>query len=123
MAGSGFGTIRGDFTWTRRLAKDALRGMKAAVVGGTNGIGRALARAIVARGADVLVVGRTFRDPDVPGLSFLQADLSSLKSARSVAQELPAETLDLVVMTQGIVARRQRLTTPTASSWTWPSAT
>jgi NAD(P)-dependent dehydrogenase (short-subunit alcohol dehydrogenase family) len=33
-----------------------------AMIGGTNGIGRALARLFTANGADVVVVGRTFRD-------------------------------------------------------------
>ena len=52
MMGSAFGTIRKDLSWTRRhLAKDALSGMKIAVGGGTSGIGRALARALVAKGA------------------------------------------------------------------------
>lgn len=94
----------------RHLTKDALSGMQIAVGGGTNGIGRALAPALVAKGADVLVTGRTFRDHHLPGLHFLQVDLSSLKSARTVAQQLPAATLDLLVLTQGIFAGRQRQT-------------
>ena len=52
MIGSAFGTIRKDLSWTRRhLTKDALSGMQIAVGGGTNGIGRALARALVAKRA------------------------------------------------------------------------
>jgi len=104
-----FGSIRNDFKWTRRqLDKDALSGEKVAVIGGTGGIGRALAHALVAKGAEVLVIGRTFRDHDLPRLRFIQADLSSMKNAQKIAQELPAETLDMLIMTQGIFAGRQR---------------
>ena len=84
--------------------------MKAGHFHRPSGIGRALARALVAKGADVLVVGRTFRDHHLSGLHFLQVDLSSLKSSRTVAQQLPAETLDLLVLTHGIFAGRQRQT-------------
>lgn len=108
-----FGTIRKDLKWTRReLDDNALADVKVAVIGGTNGIGRALARALVAKDADVLVVGRTFRDQELPRLRFIQADLSSMKSARKLAQELPAETLDMLIMTQGIFAGKRRLTKP-----------
>jgi NAD(P)-dependent dehydrogenase (short-subunit alcohol dehydrogenase family) len=100
-----FGTKRKDLTWARRqLAHDELSGTKVAVIGGTNGIGRALAHALVSKGAEVLVVGRTFRDNDLPHLSFIQANLSRLKDARTIAQVLPAERLDMLIMTQGIFA-------------------
>nr|BFE60814.1 SDR family NAD(P)-dependent oxidoreductase [Dactylosporangium thailandense] len=85
-----------------------LKGTRAAVVGGTGGIGRAIARTLASRGAEVLVVGRTFRDSDVPGIRFLQADLNLMREAERVATELPAETLDLVVFTTGIMAAPQR---------------
>ena len=39
-----------------------LSSSKLAVVGGTNGLGRAIAQQALARGADVTVVGRTLRD-------------------------------------------------------------
>jgi NAD(P)-dependent dehydrogenase (short-subunit alcohol dehydrogenase family) len=43
-----------------------LKGMKVAIVGGTGGIGRALSRFLVSRGAAVVLIGQTFRDSDVP---------------------------------------------------------
>lgn len=104
-----FGTVREDLTWKRRpLAQDAFSGEKVAVIGGANGIGRALAQALAEKGAEVLVVGRTLRDQGLPQLRFVQADLSGMKEARRVSRELPAETLDLLIMTQGIFAGRQR---------------
>ncbi|MBN2318968.1 MAG: SDR family NAD(P)-dependent oxidoreductase [Acidobacteria bacterium] len=110
---SAFGSVRKDLKWIRQpLAQDALKGLKAAAIGGTNGIGRALVRQLVGKGAEVLVIGRTFRDKGLPGLSFIQADLSKMKEARKIAQQLPAEMLDMLIMTQGIMAGRRHLTTP-----------
>src|SRR3954468_19621434 len=48
-----------------------LKGMKAAVVGGTGGLGRAIARVLASRGAAVTVVGQTFRDAGVQGIEFI----------------------------------------------------
>lgn len=78
--------------------------LKVAVVGGTDGIGRALARVLVAKGAEVVVVGRTFRDQGTKGLTFLKADLSEMAEAKRVADELPAGTLDVIVFTTGVMA-------------------
>jgi NAD(P)-dependent dehydrogenase (short-subunit alcohol dehydrogenase family) len=84
-----------------------LAGKSVAVVGGTDGLGRAVARLAAGRGARVLVVGRTFRDEGTPGISFLQADLSSMREAARVGRELDA-SLDVVVLTTGIMAARER---------------
>lgn len=99
-------------TWTRRPSGALdLGGQRAAVVGGTNGLGRAIARRLAARGARVTVVGQTFRDEGVAGIDFIKADLSRMVEARRVGRELPAETLDLVVLTTGIIAAPVRQVT------------
>lgn len=85
-----------------------LKGWKVAVVGGTGGLGRAISRSLASRGASVTVVGQTFRDADVPGIEFVKADLGLLREAERVAKALPAEQLDLVVFTTGIIAAPQR---------------
>lgn len=90
------------------LAPRALEGLNIAIIGGTNGIGRALALATLAKGAKVKVVGRTSRDAATPGLSFVAADLSSMAAARRVAQDLSASSLDILVFTNGVMAGRQR---------------
>jgi NAD(P)-dependent dehydrogenase (short-subunit alcohol dehydrogenase family) len=96
-------------TWTRvDSEKLQLTGTRAAIVGGTGGLGRALSRLLSARGASVTVVGQTFRDAGVPGIEFLQADLSLMREARRVGQALPAETLDLLILTTGIFAAPAR---------------
>lgn len=90
------------------LADADVRGKKIAVVGGTGGIGRALARLLAARGAKAWVVGQTFRDAGEPGIEFIRADLSLMTEAHRVAHLLPAESLDLVVFTTGIFAAPKR---------------
>jgi NAD(P)-dependent dehydrogenase (short-subunit alcohol dehydrogenase family) len=90
------------------LAQLELKGKKAAIVGGTDGLGRALARSLAERGAEVIVVvGRTFRDEGVPRLSFVRADLGSMKEAERIGETLPSD-LDLLVLTTGIFASPNR---------------
>ena len=89
----------------------SLRGRRTIVVGGTGGVGRAVSQALAARGAQVTVVGQTFRDADIANISFVQADLSLLKDAERVARELPAEQADLLVFTTGIFAAPKRQVT------------
>ena len=104
-----FGTVRRDWDWSRRpLGAQGLRGRTIAVVGGTGGIGRAIVNEAVSKGAEAWVVGRTFRDRPDPRVHFVQADLSSLRRARAVVAELPVPSFDVVVMTQGIFAGRDR---------------
>lgn len=108
---SSFGIKRTDLTWARlTLNSDSLNGKRIAIIGGTNGLGRAIALEFVSKGAEVLVVGRTFRDHGVERLRFIQADLSEIDRVRLLAKELPAETLDILIMTQGIFAGKERKT-------------
>ncbi|HYO55726.1 SDR family NAD(P)-dependent oxidoreductase [Archangium sp.] len=92
------------------VAADDFRadGWRVAIVGGTGGIGRALARFLVAKGARVTAVGQTVRDAGVPGLDFVKADLSLMSEARRAARELPAEELDAVILTTGTFASPTR---------------
>ena len=86
---------------------EMLDGVRAAVVGGTGGLGQAIARELASRGAQVTVVGQTFRDAGAKNLSFESADLSKMSEAARIGRALPAE-LDLVVLTTGIFASPQR---------------
>ncbi|MDQ3239399.1 MAG: SDR family NAD(P)-dependent oxidoreductase [bacterium] len=85
-----------------------LRGLKVAIIGGTGGIGRAISRSLASQGADVMVIGQTFRDADISGIKFIKSDLSLMHEAKRVGSELPAETLDLVIFTTGILASPKR---------------
>jgi NAD(P)-dependent dehydrogenase (short-subunit alcohol dehydrogenase family) len=89
-----------------------LSSKRLAVIGGTNGLGRAIAQQALARAAEVTVVGRTFRDDPAARLTFVAADLSSMKEAVRVGRELPAESFDLVLFTSGIIAAKTREETP-----------
>ena len=98
-----------NFVWRRvDTASFDLKEMKVAIVGGTGGIGRAFSRFMASRGASVVVVGQTFRDSDVPGIEFIKADLSLMREAQRVAALFPAEDLDLLVFTTGIMAGPKR---------------
>ncbi|MEM9554253.1 MAG: SDR family NAD(P)-dependent oxidoreductase [Acidobacteriota bacterium] len=87
-----------------------MNGQRAAIVGGTSGLGRAIARWLAAQGATVTVVGRTFRDRGTDGIDFIQADLSTVAEQRRVATQLPAEDLGLLVFTTGILSPKRRET-------------
>lgn len=93
----------------RKAPIDSLHwaGKKVVIIGGTDGLGRALARLSASRGAQVIVVGRTFRDAGVPGLSFVSADLSSMQDARRIGETVDADA-DVVVLTTGIMAAPKR---------------
>jgi len=58
------------------------------------------------------VVGRTFRDDPDARLTFVAADLSSMRQAVRVGRELPAESFDVVLFTTGIFAAKTREETP-----------
>jgi NAD(P)-dependent dehydrogenase (short-subunit alcohol dehydrogenase family) len=77
------------------------------VIGGTGGLGRAIAQQALARGAEVTVVGRTFRDQKSPRLTFVAADLSSMRESVRLGLELPAESFDVALFTAGIIASRK----------------
>jgi len=84
-----------------------LAGKRLVVVGGTDGLGRAISALAASKGADVTVVGRTFRDAGVDRISFVKADLSSMKEAARVGRELRADA-DVVLLTTGIFAAPKR---------------
>lgn len=101
------------FTWKRRNTDEPIwSGKQVIVVGGTGGIGRAISRHLVSARAQVTVVGQTFRDVGVSGLTFLRADLTLMTEAARVAELLPAENADLLIFTAGIFAASQRQETP-----------
>ncbi|MFJ8153657.1 SDR family NAD(P)-dependent oxidoreductase [Streptomyces sp. NPDC094468] len=89
-----------------------LAGRRLTVVGGTNGLGRALANEALRRGAQVTVVGRTLRDAASARLTFLAADLSSIREAVRVGRELEVENDDVLLLTTGVFASTRRAETP-----------
>lgn len=106
--------MKRDASWnwdrTRATSRD-LRGKRIAIVGGTGGIGRGFAHALAARGARVTIVGQTFRDTGVPNIEFISANLESMREAERVGKLLPAEDLDVALLTTGIFAAPHRQVT------------
>jgi NAD(P)-dependent dehydrogenase (short-subunit alcohol dehydrogenase family) len=78
------------------------------VIGGTGGLGRAIAEHALERGAEVTVVGRTFRGVPSSQLTFVKADLSSMREAARLGRDLPAESFDVAIFTAGIMAAKSR---------------
>jgi NAD(P)-dependent dehydrogenase (short-subunit alcohol dehydrogenase family) len=78
------------------------------VIGGTNGLGRAIAGLAMARGADVTVVGRTLREFPEGQPKFVRADLSLMADALRLGEDLAVEDLDVALFTAGIIAAPTR---------------
>jgi NAD(P)-dependent dehydrogenase (short-subunit alcohol dehydrogenase family) len=80
-----------------------LSGHAVLVTGGTKGLGRALAAAFVAAGADVIVCARTEPDALPDGVIFTAADLRDSDAAARVVDEVVARfgRLDVVVNNAG----------------------
>lgn len=91
----------------KTLSSIDLSGKHGFVVGGTNGLGRAIALLAASKGAKVTVVGRSFRDENVANLAFIKADLSLVSEAEKVAAKIPADS-DFVILTTGILAPKER---------------
>lgn len=89
-------------------------GQNALVVGGSSGIGNAIARAFADRGASVHVWGtRTGPDDysgdegsDLSGMGYTQVDVSSAEAI--AASPLPFDRLDILVHSQGAVLYRRQ---------------
>jgi hypothetical protein len=78
------------------------------VIGGTNGLGRAIAGLAMARGTDVTVVGRTLRQFPEGQPKFVRADLSLMADALRLGEDLAVEDIDVVLFTAGIIAAKTR---------------
>jgi NAD(P)-dependent dehydrogenase (short-subunit alcohol dehydrogenase family) len=81
-----------------------LAGKRIVIVGGTGGLGRAIARTAASRGARVTVIGQTFRDEGTANLDFVRADLSRLREASKLGETITVDGLDVLVLTTGIFA-------------------
>jgi NAD(P)-dependent dehydrogenase (short-subunit alcohol dehydrogenase family) len=95
---------------TVKIARAAalLDGKHVAIVGGTAGIGAALARAAAAAGARVTIAGRKLRGPMPLRVDFVQGDVATVAGARALAAALPVEALDALAFTNGIVPGNSR---------------
>lgn len=86
--------------------------IKVLMVGGTGGLGRAIATNLHEKGADVTVVGQSFRDKEDSKLHFIKADLSLVKNCEKVASDLNKDgstnQFTHFIFTTGIFASKNR---------------
>ena len=85
-----------------------LNGLNVAIVGGTGGLGQAISKFMASRGANIWVVGQTFRDQGIPRINFIKADLSLMSEAKRVTEALPVTDIDMCIFTTGIFAAPKR---------------
>ncbi len=78
------------------------------IVGGTSGIGRALAIACLNNGSKVTIVGRRTPDESLKNATFVKKDLSSMQSAQELAKEIDTKKFDIIVFSNGIIASKTK---------------
>ena len=97
------------FQWAKAAVNSLdLTGKKAAVVGGTDGLGRAIAKLASQQGAEVFVIGRTNRDPEAERITFAKSDLSLMREAKGLGEKVLPPDLDVLLFTNGIMAATKR---------------
>lgn len=83
---------------------------KIAIIGGTGGLGRAIALNLATKGETVTVYGRTFRDEGVKNLQFVQVDLSLMRNVKNLVDSnlFNINEYRIVLFTAGIFAASSR---------------
>lgn len=95
------------FTWTPPALIN-LNPLNVIIFGGTGGLGQAISHKLAGGGANVTVIGQTFRDENTPNVSFVKGDLTSIKKSRELAKNLDVSNTDLVLFTAGIMSSSKR---------------
>ncbi|KAJ3273399.1 hypothetical protein HDV01_004469 [Terramyces sp. JEL0728] len=81
------------------------------IVGGTAGIGKALAISSLKRGSAVTVVGRRKPDQDLEKAKFIQKDLTLMRDAAKLPSDIDLSKYDIAVFTNGIMPSGKRVET------------
>jgi len=111
-----------------------LKGKAALIVGGTKGIGAALALALAKKQVDVVIVGRQDSDNIAAQLKtinpegnhgFISADLQTVKGMTEAAQTYMKshDRIDFLILTVGILAPPQRRETTDGLEWDFAVST
>lgn len=92
-------------------------GRRILITGGTKGLGRAMADRLAAAGGDVIVAARS-APPDLAGMRFVPADLSSPEGVAALADEVNAGgPLDVLVQNAGGAASSAPVLDTYDASW------
>lgn len=103
-------TIDHTFKWSPGRNPN-LESLKVLVVGGTEGLGRAISKHLAHAGAKVTVAGKSFQDRDTKNLDFVECDLCSMKSSRVFARQLDISEVDIVLFATETVGASSKQTT------------
>lgn len=79
--------------------------MRIVITGANTGIGRATALALAARGAELVLAGRTEPAP-LPNASFVRVDLGDLASVREAAAKISTRPIDVLINNAGVGGTR-----------------
>lgn len=99
--------IDNTFSWSPKKLVN-LDSLKVLVVGGTSGLGRAISKVLASAGAEVTVVGRTFRDEGVKNIKFIKGDLATIEASKEVIKTVDASSFDIALFTTGIISAPKR---------------
>jgi len=108
------GTVRTDISFATvsdAEKQTAFANKRVAIVGGTAGIGLAIANALAQRGAQVTIVGRSAPKEIGTGISHIAADVATLQGVVELVPKLDAAALDYLLFTVGIIPPAQRQVT------------
>jgi NAD(P)-dependent dehydrogenase (short-subunit alcohol dehydrogenase family) len=83
--------------------QNAMMKKRVLIVGGTAGIGKALAIHCMKRGAEVTIVGRRKPDESLKAAQFISKDLALMKNAQALTSELNVSKYDIAIFSNGIM--------------------
>lgn len=88
-----------------------MESLRVAIIGGTGGLGQALARYYAKHNAIVTVFGRTFRDQEISNIKFTKIDLSLMSNIKELVKsddKFNLVNFDLIIFTAGIFSSISR---------------
>jgi NAD(P)-dependent dehydrogenase (short-subunit alcohol dehydrogenase family) len=93
---------------SQNVLQNVLKKKNILIVGGTAGIGKAVAQQTLKHGANVTIVGRREPDETLSKAKFVQKDLQLMRNAKNLCKEIDLEKFDSIIFSNGIIASSER---------------